>query len=264
MENYRYDIGKPERIRSLTIECKGASSISAILFKREEADLWRAEEALTLPVALSVGLTRIEFEEAIEASVIDLLGVGLDQIITVTHNESNVTSPTFDNVTIAGSIYLPGGTIINLVSGRVQVNKNVLIQGPDGYNSSGEEAALFLGDSNVALRAVWGFGFKMNVAALADAMTVQEGTGDTALKGNLNLPTGKGYQIAGQQVLTDRQPPVSLPAAPTFSGPESAGYGWKTDTEMTDFMTHLSDLLTSLTAIRDTLIAHGQIEDAGE
>lgn len=60
---------------------------------------------------------------------------------------------------------------------------NLKVIGPDGYNGGGQQAILNLGDSNIAIRAEWGFGLHIDVAGMSDALIIEENTGNASFGG---------------------------------------------------------------------------------
>lgn len=61
---------------------------------------------------------------------------------------------------------------------------NILIEGNDGFNASGESATLYIGDTNLFLQAVWGFGLKIGTYNAANCFTLAQETGNVYILGN--------------------------------------------------------------------------------
>ncbi len=153
--------------------------------------------------------------------------------------------------TTYGTIELKASTLTKVIS-------NLLVQGTEGYNAANEEAALYLGDTNIALKGKWGVGFRMNVAGVTDAFGIDENTGDAAVKGHFNLLTGKGLKVNGNKVVGDRQAAVAVPesVSPT---PTASGYGFQTKEDFNTFVGLVEDMRTALADLISKLQTHGLI-----
>ena len=60
---------------------------------------------------------------------------------------------------------------------KLDVVGDARVRGDDGWNGSGDEAVVELGDNNHYIKAVYGTGVKIGTAGVGDVVTIKENTG---------------------------------------------------------------------------------------
>ncbi len=128
-----------------------------------------------------------------------------------------------------GELTLCGTT--DASKGQVTVNSDLkccgtmLVQGDDEYNSPGETASLCLGDTNIRLKAVYGFGLKISTCDAVDCVTIEESTGNMYVLGDVNCasvtdhtPAYEGNALADLKYVTnDNRGKINHKTLPKFA-----------------------------------------------
>lgn len=86
--------------------------------------------------------------------------------------------------TMGGNIFYNGGNVgvgTSAPTQKLSVIGHAFVQGADGYNSAGETARLYLGDTNTSIRAVHGSGVRISAFNAQDGLVLQQGTGNVGI-----------------------------------------------------------------------------------
>ena len=128
-----------------------------------------------------------------------------------------------EELTLCGTTDASKGQVT--VNSDLKCNGTILIQGDDGYNSPGETASLCLGDTNISLKAVHGFGLKISTYEAVDCVTIEQSTGNMYVLGDVNCasitdhtPGYNGDALAEMKNITnDARGRISHKTLPAFA-----------------------------------------------
>ena len=111
------------------------------------------------------------------------------------------------------------------VNSDLKCNGTMLVQGDDEFNSPGETASLCLGDTNISLKAVNGFGLKISTYNAVDCVTIEQSTGNMYVLGDVNCasvtdhtPAYEGNALTDLKYVTnDDQGKINHKTLPKFA-----------------------------------------------
>ena len=106
---------------------------------------------------------------------------------TYVWSDSSAVSPFASTASNQYLIRAAGGVGINTNSPSQQLhidNGNILAEGTGSFDATGEQAILYLGNTNHFIKSEYGYGLKLGTTAIADALTIKETSGNVGIGTN--------------------------------------------------------------------------------
>jgi hypothetical protein len=92
------------------------------------------------------------------------------------------------DVTVSGNMTVNGDVGIGTINPTQKLdvdNGNLLVQGTGSFDALGEEALVYLGDTNHFIKSHWGEGVTIGTSGAPNGIVLEENTGDVTVAGNI-------------------------------------------------------------------------------